>query len=60
MATRSSTQNLFTGSLAVIIGRRPEVKRTPRHRIGPYTPVPRTHPWFELRQQRREELGQYR
>jgi hypothetical protein len=32
----------------------------PRHRIGRYTPVVRTHPWFELRAQRAAELGQYR
>jgi hypothetical protein len=51
---------VITQSLAVITGRRPEVRRLPRHRIGRYVPVPRTHPWFELRAQRTAELGQYR
>ncbi|CAN5572814.1 hypothetical protein BH09ACT4_BH09ACT4_22960 [soil metagenome] len=40
--------------------RRPAAARDPRHRIGHYVPVVRTHPWFELRAQRTAELGQYR
>jgi hypothetical protein len=41
--------------------RRPVVPhRDPRHRIGIYRPVERTHPWFEQRAQRTAELGQYR
>jgi hypothetical protein len=51
---------VISQSLAVITGRRPELKRPPRHRIGAYVPAPRTHPWFELRAQRTAELGQYR
>ena len=42
------------------ITRLAEPKRVPRHRIGRYVPVTRTHPWFELRAQRTLELGQYR
>ena len=51
---------VITQSLAVIVLRKPTVKRVPRHRIGRYEPTPRTHPWFELRAQRAAELGQYR
>ena len=51
---------VITQSLAVITGRRLEVKRPPRHRIGRYVPIVRTHPWFEQRAQRVLELGQYR
>jgi hypothetical protein len=41
--------------------RRPVVpSRDPRHRIAPYRPIPRTHPWFEQRAQRVLELGPYR
>jgi hypothetical protein len=40
-----------------IIGRRP-VTTTPRHRRE--RREVRTHPWFELREQRALELGQYR
>jgi hypothetical protein len=40
-----------------IIGRRP-VTTVPRHRRDPREV--RTHPWFELREQRTLELGQYR
>ena len=54
------TQTLRLHELAAIVVGRPEPKRTPRHRIGRYVPVPRTHPWFELRAQRTAELGQYR
>ena len=50
----------ITQSIQVIVGRRPMPKRLPRHRIGRYVPVARTHPWFELRAQRTLELGQYR
>jgi hypothetical protein len=39
-----------------ILGRRP-VSTAPRHRRDPRN---RTHPWFELREQRALELGQYR
>ena len=49
-----------TQSIQTIVTRRPAPKRAPRHRIGPYVPAPRTHPWFELRAQRTLELGQYR
>ena len=51
---------VITQSLAVITGRKPSVKRPPRHRIGRYAAETRTHPWFELRAQRTAELGQYR
>jgi hypothetical protein len=51
---------VITQSLAVITGRRPSVRRSPRHRIGRYVPVVRTHPWFEQRAARVLELGQYR
>lgn len=52
----------ITQSIVTIVGMRPPVKpkRRPRHRIGQYMPVERTHPWFELRAQRILELGQYR
>ena len=40
-----------------IIGRRP-VSPAPRHRRG--SRIMRTHPWFELREQRTLELGRYR
>jgi hypothetical protein len=40
-----------------IIGKRP-VNTVPRHRRD--RREVRTHPWFELRQQRTLELGQYR
>lgn len=50
----------ITQSIAVIVLRRPAVKRPPRHRIGRYVPQQRTHPWFEMRAQRTAELGQYR
>lgn len=49
---------VITQSLAVIAGRRPQAKRVPRHRIGRYEPVARSHPWFEQRAQRTAELGQ--
>ena len=51
---------VITQSIKIITGRRPEARRSPRHRIGRYQPVTRTHPWFELRAQRTAELGQYR
>jgi hypothetical protein len=40
-----------------IIRRRP-IAAAPRHRRDPRTV--RTHPWFQLREQRTLELGQYR
>ena len=51
---------VITESIKVITGRRPEVRKPPRHRIGRYVSAQRTHPWFELRAQRTAELGQYR
>jgi hypothetical protein len=51
---------VITQSIAIITGRKPVVRRPPRHRISIYKPVERTHPWFELRAQRTAELGQYR
>jgi hypothetical protein len=50
----------ITQSIQTIVTRRPAPKRIPRHRIGLYRPIERTHPWFELRAQRTAELGQYR
>lgn len=50
---------VITRTVSTIIGRRPDTK-APRHRIGRYVPVVRSHPWFELRAQRTAELGQYR
>ena len=38
--------------------RRRVASTTPRHRRDPR--ALRTHPWFELREQRMLELGQYR
>jgi len=51
---------VITQTISVITGRRPELKRPPRHRIGRYAPIVRSHPWFALRAQRAAELGQYR
>jgi hypothetical protein len=41
-----------------IIGMRPVTSSVPRHRRD--RREMRTHPWFELREQRTLELGQYR
>ena len=41
-----------------IIGKRPVATTVPRHRRD--RREVRTHPWFELREQRTLELGQYR
>lgn len=48
----------ITRTMSTLILRRPA--KPPRHRIGPYAPEARTHPWFEQRARRALELGQYR